>query len=61
VFSFANWIPALLSEELPVQHDGRRGEATLEVCLAIHQSARERREVALSHQVAGPRREAQPV
>lgn len=35
----------------PVSHDGRWGEATLEVCLAIMQSARERREVLLEHQV----------
>lgn len=48
-------------EDRPVQHDGRWGEATLEVCLAIHQSARERREITLSHQVAAPQRETQPV
>jgi phthalate 4,5-cis-dihydrodiol dehydrogenase len=35
----------------PVYHDGRWGKATLEVCLAILQSARERREIILSHQV----------
>lgn len=35
----------------PVFHDGRWGEATLEVCLAILESARERREIFLSHQV----------
>ena len=29
----------------PVTHDGRWGEATLEVCLAIHESARTRSEV----------------
>lgn len=33
-------------------HDGRWGKATLEVCLAILESARSRREVPLSHQVA---------
>lgn len=33
-------------------HDGAWGEATLEVCLAILESAREHREVVLSHQVA---------
>ena len=33
-------------------HDGRWGKATLEVALAIQQSARERREVTLAHQVA---------
>lgn len=31
-------------------HDGRWGQATLEVCLGILQSARERREVAMSRQ-----------
>ena len=36
----------------PLFHDGRWGMATLEVCLAIMQSARERREIMLSHQVA---------
>lgn len=35
----------------PPLHDGRWGRATMEVCLAILQSAREQREVALSHQV----------
>lgn len=37
-------------EDRPVYHDGRWGMATLEVCLAIMQSARERREILLSHQ-----------
>jgi len=36
----------------PPRHDGRWGLATLEVCLAMLQSAREGREVALQHQVA---------
>ncbi len=36
----------------PVFHDGRWGEATLEVVLAIMQSARERRELLMSRQVA---------
>jgi phthalate 4,5-cis-dihydrodiol dehydrogenase len=35
----------------PVSHGGRWGEATLEVCLAIIESARERREIHLKHQV----------
>jgi phthalate 4,5-cis-dihydrodiol dehydrogenase len=35
----------------PVHHTGAWGMATLEVCLAIIDSARERREVFLSHQV----------
>jgi len=34
----------------PVYHDGRWGMATLEVCLAVMQSARDRREILLSHQ-----------
>ncbi len=33
-------------------HDGRWGMATLEACLAIMQSARERREIMLHHQVS---------
>lgn len=40
--------------EQPVFPDGRWGKATLEVCLAILQSAQERREVYLSHQVPSP-------
>jgi len=35
----------------PVFHDGRWGMATLEVCLAVMQSAKERREIMLNHQV----------
>jgi phthalate 4,5-cis-dihydrodiol dehydrogenase len=42
---------AVMTGEAPV-HDGAWGEATLEVCLAILTSAREHREVVLSHQVA---------
>lgn len=38
----------------PVFHDGRWGEATLEVCLAMLESAKERKEVFLSHQVPSP-------
>lgn len=37
-----------------VHYDGRWGMATLEVCLAIMQSAAERREISLSHQVPAP-------
>ncbi len=36
----------------PMFHDGRWGEATLEVCLGILQSATERREITMSHQVS---------
>jgi hypothetical protein len=32
-------------------HDGRWGKATLEVALAIQQSAKEGREITLEHQV----------
>jgi phthalate 4,5-cis-dihydrodiol dehydrogenase len=35
----------------PIFHDGRWGAATLEVCLGILQSARERREILMRHQV----------
>ena len=41
-------------EDRPVFHDGRWGEATLEVVLAIMQSGRERKEIFLSHQVPTP-------
>ena len=36
----------------PLWHNGRWGLATLEVCLALMQSAAERREIMLQHQVA---------
>jgi len=38
----------------PPLHSGEWARATLEVCLAIQQSSREQREVALAHQVAVP-------
>ena len=38
----------------PVFHDGRWGEATLEVCLAILESAKQRKELPVSHQVPSP-------
>jgi phthalate 4,5-cis-dihydrodiol dehydrogenase len=38
----------------PVFHDGRWGMATLEVCLALMESARERKEIMLTHQVPVP-------
>jgi phthalate 4,5-cis-dihydrodiol dehydrogenase len=34
----------------PLFHDGRWGMATLEVCLAMMQSAKERKEITLTHQ-----------
>jgi phthalate 4,5-cis-dihydrodiol dehydrogenase len=39
----------------PLSHDGHWGLATLEVCVAIHESARTRQEVLLAHQTASPR------
>jgi phthalate 4,5-cis-dihydrodiol dehydrogenase len=38
----------------PPLHNGAWARATLEVCLAILQSAREKRDVALVHQTAAP-------
>jgi len=38
----------------PIRHTGRWGMGTLEVCLAIMQSARERKEILLSRQVPAP-------
>jgi len=38
----------------PVFHGGRWGAATLEVCLAMLESAKDRKEIYLSHQVASP-------
>jgi phthalate 4,5-cis-dihydrodiol dehydrogenase len=43
-----------VTENRPVPHDGKWGKATLEVCLAIIQSSRNRREAFLSHQVPSP-------
>jgi phthalate 4,5-cis-dihydrodiol dehydrogenase len=43
---------AAWSRDEPVaSHDGRSAKGTLEVCLAILQSARERHLMALSHQL----------
>jgi phthalate 4,5-cis-dihydrodiol dehydrogenase len=38
----------------PIRHTGVWGMATLEVCLAIMESAKERKEIFLSHQVPAP-------
>jgi len=43
-----------VANDRPLVHDGRWGEATLEVCLAILRSSRERREIELHHQVPSP-------
>ena len=40
--------------EKPIRHTGSWGMATLEVCLALMQSARERKEIYLKYQVAAP-------
>jgi phthalate 4,5-cis-dihydrodiol dehydrogenase len=45
---------AALLRERRVPHDGYWSKATLEVCLAILQSSKERREIVLSHQVTSP-------
>jgi phthalate 4,5-cis-dihydrodiol dehydrogenase len=39
------------TQNRPVFTDGQWGKATLEVVLAILQSSKERREIALAHQV----------
>ncbi len=38
----------------PIRHTGSWGMATLEVCLALMQSAKERKEIYLKHQVPAP-------
>ena len=38
----------------PIRHTGAWGMATLEVCLAIIESAKQRKEIYLKHQVAAP-------
>ncbi len=40
-----------ITQDRPVFPDGRWGKATLEVCLAILKSAKEKRDIPLSHQV----------
>lgn len=43
---------AAIHMQQPALHSGRWGLATLETCLALLDSAREQREIALSHQIA---------
>ena len=43
---------AAITQGAPISHDGRWGMATLEVCVSILQSARERKEIMLTHQIA---------
>lgn len=43
-----------IAEDRPVFHDGKWGEATLEAVLGIMESARERREIFMAHQVPNP-------
>ncbi|MFB3060141.1 MAG: Gfo/Idh/MocA family protein, partial [Candidatus Binatia bacterium] len=38
----------------PIRHTGHWGLATLEVCLALMQSGKERREIMMSHQIPTP-------
>ncbi|NIO07246.1 MAG: Gfo/Idh/MocA family oxidoreductase, partial [Deltaproteobacteria bacterium] len=38
----------------PIRHTGRWGLATLEVCLALMESGKERREIMMQHQVPAP-------
>jgi phthalate 4,5-cis-dihydrodiol dehydrogenase len=38
----------------PPLHDGQWAMATVEVCLAILQSAQDQREITLAHQTAAP-------
>jgi len=45
---------AAVTQGAPISHDGRWGMATLEVCVAIMQSGRERREIMLTHQCPTP-------
>ena len=40
-----------VTEGRPLVHDGRWAKATMEVCLAMLQSARTRREIMQEHQV----------
>ena len=40
-----------LFNDRPLFHDGRWGEATLEVCLGICKSSQEKKEIAMIHQV----------
>jgi phthalate 4,5-cis-dihydrodiol dehydrogenase len=44
-----------IARGVPPLHSGEWGLATLEACLAILESSRERRDVALRHQIAPPR------
>ena len=45
---------AAVTEGKPITHDGRWGLANVEVCLAILESTRERREVFPQYQIASP-------
>jgi phthalate 4,5-cis-dihydrodiol dehydrogenase len=50
---FDELFDAIVSGKPPL-HDGRWAKSTLEVCLAMLDSARERREITMQHQVAVP-------
>lgn len=43
-----------IAQERPVFPDGRWGKATLEACMAILKSSKEKREIELAHQVSCP-------
>jgi phthalate 4,5-cis-dihydrodiol dehydrogenase len=45
---------AAVTRGAPISHDGRWGMATLEACLAMLESGRERREIMLTHQCPTP-------
>jgi phthalate 4,5-cis-dihydrodiol dehydrogenase len=47
-------VDAWINDAPLASHDGYWGKATTEVCLALAQSARERREIRLEHQVSAP-------
>jgi hypothetical protein len=50
-----------IAEDRPTFLDARWGMATAEICMAILESSRERREIMLKHQVVGPAVSAGPV
>ena len=49
---------AAVLDDKPPLHDGRWGMATMEVCFAMQESAREHRDIVLHHQVAVPLRQS---
>jgi hypothetical protein len=45
-----------IRDDRPVGHDGRWGQATLEVCLGLLESSRTGQQVEMKHQVPVPAR-----